>query len=168
MAMAAPNVTDDSRFLIYILDADAPSRNDPTARNLRHYLGGNYTMTNQPALLATARTMVTNSEPFTPFIQPAPAALTGIHRFIIALYIQPEQYNNAGFESVGMDPRRENWNLTEWRTQLGLGPALSATFFQINTDPNVVIAAGPSVTFSVRTAALGAFVGVLGAMFAFA
>ncbi|RYP32295.1 hypothetical protein DL767_005270 [Monosporascus sp. MG133] len=131
-----PNITADSRFLIYILDADAPDRNYPTARNLRHYLGGNYTLTGEPSILASAPTLVTDTDPFTPFIQPAPSSGTGTHRYIMALYAQPERFDNAGFESAGMNETRENWNLTAWRTQLGLGPALGATFFQINTDPD--------------------------------
>lgn len=74
-----------------------------------------------------------NRRPFTPFTAPTPDANSGIHRFIYALYTQPARFNNAGFESVGMEAATANWNLSRWRTQLGLGPAIGATYFTIDT-----------------------------------
>ncbi|KAK3387974.1 phosphatidylethanolamine-binding protein [Podospora didyma] len=134
------NVTANSRFLIYLLDADAPSRNNPTARNLRHYLAGNYTASGTTSqVLSTAQRLTIPTgqfRPFTSFIKPAPTANTGVHRYIFALYTQPARYNNAGFESAGQEASIENWNLTQWRTQLGLGPAIGATYFTIDTGAN--------------------------------
>jgi hypothetical protein len=98
--------------------------------------------------------------PFTPFTAPNPMPNTGVHRFIYALYTQPSRFDNIGFESVGMEAATQNWNvswapsaasiatlslslspltmlqLSRWRTQLGLGPAIGATFFTIDTDAN--------------------------------
>jgi phosphatidylethanolamine-binding protein len=112
----ATNITQQTRYLIYLLDADAPARNNPTARNLRHYLQGNYTLSAlQSSVLSTATRLfvpITQNRPFTPFIDPAPMANTGIHRFIYALYTQPARFNTAGFESVGMEARIENWNVS--------------------------------------------------------
>ncbi|KAM7184065.1 Phosphatidylethanolamine-binding protein PEBP [Rhypophila sp. PSN 637] len=134
----ATNVTASSRFLIYLLDADAPARGNPTARNLRHFLAGNYTVTaNQNStLLPTAQkltVLTAQFQPFTRFVEPNPQPNTGVHRFIYALYTQPAQFNTIGFESVGMEAETANWNLSRWRTQLGLGPAIGATFFTIDT-----------------------------------
>ncbi len=96
------------------LDADAPSRSSPTARNLRHYLAGNYTRvgTNSTVLSTAQRLAVPNGQlrPFTPFTNPNPMPDTGIHRFIYALYTQPARFNTAGFESVGMEAVTLNWN----------------------------------------------------------
>ncbi|KEZ46822.1 hypothetical protein SAPIO_CDS0131 [Scedosporium apiospermum] len=136
----ATNITTSTRYLIYLLDADAPSRNDPSARNLRHYLAGNYTLSNTPSsVLPTAQRLFLPSAasfPFTPYQPPQPAANTGVHRFIYALYTQPPQFNLANFDSVGMSPETSNWSLPEWRMQLGLGPAIGATFFTIDTGAN--------------------------------
>jgi len=119
------------------LDADAPSRSSPTARNLRHYLAGNYTLNSaNSTVLTTAQRLSipeANRRPFTPFTAPTPDANSGVHRFIYALYTQPARFNTAGFESVGMEAATANWNLSRWRTQLGLGPAIGATFFTIDT-----------------------------------
>ena len=109
------------------LDADAPSRNSPTARNLRHYLAGNYTRqgANSTVLPTAQRLAVADSafHPFTPFTNPNPAPNTGVHRFIYALYVQPARFNTVGFESVGMESETQNWNVGShdwiWRDQLG-------------------------------------------------
>ncbi|KAB5513099.1 phosphatidylethanolamine-binding protein [Coniochaeta sp. 2T2.1] len=133
----ATNITSSTRYLIYMLDADAPSRSDPSARNFRHYLGGNFTLTGtNSSVLSTAQLLSNRSQPFNDFVQPNPGPNTGEHRYILALYVQPPRYNTAGFESAGMSDARMNWNLTQWRTQLGLGPAIGATYFTIETDPN--------------------------------
>ncbi|KAK4163293.1 phosphatidylethanolamine-binding protein [Cladorrhinum sp. PSN259] len=149
----ATNITAQTRYLIYLvrilfffffslsLDADAPSRSSPTARNLRHYLAGNYTLNgaNSSVLDSAQRLAIpeANRRPFTAFTAPKPDANTGIHRFIYALYTQPARFNTAGFESVGMEAATGNWNLSRWRTQLGLGPAIGATFFTVDTGSSV-------------------------------
>ncbi|KAK4120426.1 PEBP-like protein [Parathielavia appendiculata] len=142
----ATNITAQTRFLIYLLDADAPARSDPTARNLRHYLAGNYTQTGQHStVLPTAQLLaVPNGQfrPLTPFTNPNPSPGTGVHRFIYALYTQPARFNSAGFESVGMEAETQNWNLSRWRAQLGLGPAIGATFFTIDTSSNTTGTSG--------------------------
>ncbi|KAK0650012.1 phosphatidylethanolamine-binding protein [Cercophora newfieldiana] len=141
----ATGVTAQTRYLIYLLDADAPARDNPTARNLRHYLAGNYTLASNTSgvvasdILRTAQRLTVSPNrffPFTPFTAPNPQPNTGVHRFIYALYTQPSRFDNAGFQSVGMDPNTANWNLSAWRTQLGLGPAIGATFFTIDTGAN--------------------------------
>ncbi|KAK3905395.1 phosphatidylethanolamine-binding protein 4 [Staphylotrichum tortipilum] len=146
----ATNITAQTRFLIYLLDADAPSRSTPTARNLRHYLAGNYTRagTNSTILPTAQRLSIQSAQlrPFTQFTNPSPEPDTGVHRFIYALYVQPARFNNAGFESVGMEAEPRNWNLSRWRTQLGLGPAIGATFFTIDTASNSTGTSGGSAT----------------------
>ncbi|KAL2265090.1 hypothetical protein VTJ83DRAFT_6190 [Remersonia thermophila] len=136
----ATNVTAQTRFLIYLLDADAPDRNSPTARNQRHFLAGNYTLSGvNSTVLPSAQVLAVPDgqlRPFTPFIPPNPAPNTGVHRYIYALYIQPARFNTAGFETSGMEADIQNWNLSRWRTQLGLGPAIGATFFTIDTNTN--------------------------------
>ncbi|SPO03992.1 uncharacterized protein DNG_06675 [Cephalotrichum gorgonifer] len=136
----ATNITSTTRYLIYLLDADAPSRDDPNARNLRHYLAGNYTISSTTSsLLPTAQRLflpTANANPFTQFQPPAPAPNTGVHRFVYALYTQPPNFNTANFDIVGMSTETSNWSLPDWRMQLGLGPAIGATFFSIDTGAN--------------------------------
>ncbi|KAK0669057.1 phosphatidylethanolamine-binding protein [Cercophora samala] len=136
----ATNITAQTRYLIYLLDADAPARSNPTARNLRHWLAGNFTLNGQnSSVLSTAQRLArppNSGAPFTNFTAPRPDANSGVHRYIMALYTQPARFNTAGFESVGMEREVANWNLSRWRTQLGLGPAIGATYFVIDTGAN--------------------------------
>jgi phosphatidylethanolamine-binding protein len=98
------------------LDADAPSREDPTARNLRHYLAGNWSLSSlRSSVLPSAQRLflpTQDSFPFTPFQQPNPQANTGVHRFIYALYTQPDNFRTANFDSVAMSPETANWNVS--------------------------------------------------------
>ncbi len=117
------------------LDADAPSRSSPTARNLRHYLAGNYTRSgSNSTLLPTAQRLAipdAQLRPFTPFTNPSPAPNTGVHRFIFALYTQPARFNTAGFESVGMETTTQNWNVggpVNGGTWISLTGALACSF----------------------------------------
>ncbi|KAK1834963.1 phosphatidylethanolamine-binding protein [Podospora conica] len=154
----ATSVNAQTRFLIYLLDADAPDRSAPNARNLRHFLAGNYTLSSaMSAVLPTAQRLTVTQQtffPFTPFTAPSPRPNTGVHRFIYALYTQPPNFNTVGFESVGMELQTANWNLSRWRTQLGLGPAIGATFFSIDTGANGGL--GVSANGSTLTGGAGA------------
>ncbi|KAK3323874.1 phosphatidylethanolamine-binding protein [Cercophora scortea] len=159
----ATNITASTRYLIYLLDADAPARDNPSARNLRHYLAGNYTVmpgVNSSVLPSAQRLVVQTGSfaPFTPFTAPNPAPSSGVHRFIYALYKQPANFSAAGFETAGMEPETGNWNLSRWRGQLGLGPAIGATFFTIDTA-----AAGQSTNSTRGTTTVGAGPGGSGA-----
>lgn len=112
----ATNITAQTRYLIYLLDADAPSRSSPTARNLRHYLAGNYTLQgSNSTVLATAQRLAipeANRRPFTVFSAPDPQPNTGVHRYIYALYTQPARWNTQGFEASGMEAAVQNWNVS--------------------------------------------------------
>ncbi|KAK3680564.1 hypothetical protein B0T22DRAFT_485923 [Podospora appendiculata] len=155
----ATNITAATRYLIYLLDADAPG-----TRNLRHYLAGNYTVlpvVNSSVLPSAQRLVVQPGSfaPFTPFTPPNPEPSSGVHRFIYALYKQPANFSAAGFETAGMEPETRNWNLSRWRTQLGLGPAIGATFFTIDTA-----VAGQSTNSTRGTTTVGAGPGGSGAV----
>lgn len=139
----ATSVNSQTRFLIYLvpsphspsythsqtnttpqLDADAPDRSAPNARNLRHFLAGNYTLSSaMSAVLPTAQRLTVTQQtffPFTPFTAPNPAPNTGVHRFIYALYTQPPNFNTVGFQSVGMELQTANWNVsTAFRCMYG-------------------------------------------------
>ncbi|KAL9948252.1 hypothetical protein D7B24_002304 [Verticillium nonalfalfae] len=130
----AANVTDSTRFIIVMVGPDAPSRANPTNRSIRHYLAGNFTVgTAVSSVLSTASTLVNSSAPFTSYGPPAPPAGTGVHRYIYLLYVQPEALNGAGFDSVGLvADDRQMFDLVQFRTQAGLGPAIGGTYFTID------------------------------------
>ncbi|OAK94954.1 PEBP-like protein [Phaeosphaeriaceae sp. SRC1lsM3a] len=132
------NVTDTSRFIIYMIGPDVPSRSTPTSRNVRHFLAGNYTVSSSNSSILTTAAKLTNSSAATnEYSAPTPKANTGVHRYVYLLYVQPKKFDNSGFESIGLNvSSRMNFNLTTFRAQAGLGPAIGGTFFTIDTASN--------------------------------
>jgi len=161
------NVTEadaETRYLIYIADVDAPDRDTPSPGVLRHYLCGNFTLSGASTLLPeTAQTLVSNSTPFTPFTNPDPQLGTGVHRFLSAIYIQPTQFNTIDFGSA-MPAATSNWSLSEWRTQLSLGPAIGATVWNVNTTDEGTLNSAPGV--APPMAMLGSFSALMFTAFA--
>lgn len=159
------NVTDataDTRYLIYIADVDAPNANNPVDRNFRYYLGGNFTANGTSSVLDGASLLTNSSAPFTEFMGPDLEIGTGAHRFLSALYVQPERWNTEDFSTV-MESNRSRWNLSEWRTQLELGPAIGATVWIINTTDATVLNSAISTSYSPYTMVASVAVALFGA-----
>ena len=48
-------------------------------------------------------------------------------------YVQPPQFNRRSFESAGFNATaRQGFNLTQFRSLLGLGPSIGGSFFTID------------------------------------
>ncbi|CRK48460.1 hypothetical protein BN1723_016883 [Verticillium longisporum] len=165
----AANVSDSTRFIIVMVGPDAPSRANPTNRSIRHYLAGNFTVgTTVSSVLSTASTLVNSSAPFTSYGPPAPPAGTGVHRYIYLLYVQPEALNGAGFDSVGLvADDRQKFDLVQFRTQAGLGPAIGGTYFTIDAagGNGTAEGSGNSPVPSSGSATMVSFAGVLATFF---
>ncbi|KAM0321804.1 hypothetical protein ACHAQA_009901 [Verticillium albo-atrum] len=165
----AENITDSSRFIIVLVGPDAPTRDNPTNRSIRHYLAGNFTVgTAASTILSTASTLTNSSTPFTSYGAPAPAAGSGVHRYIYLLYVQPEGLNSAGFETVGLDADdRQTFDLAQFRTQAGLGPAIGGTYFTIDASGGNGTAAGGNGDSPVEAdSASGSYVSIAGVLMA--
>ncbi|ORY19229.1 phosphatidylethanolamine-binding protein [Clohesyomyces aquaticus] len=130
------NVTDTSRFIVYMIGPDVPSRATPTSRNVRHYLAGNFTVSSSNStILATAAKLTNSSTATNEYSAPTPKSGTGVHRYVYLLYTQPKKFDTTDFASVGLNvSNRMNFNLSTFRTQAGLGPAIGGTYFTINID----------------------------------
>ncbi|KAM0284656.1 hypothetical protein ACHAQH_001809 [Verticillium albo-atrum] len=162
----AANITDSTRFIIVMVGPDAPTRDNPTNRSIRHYLAGNFTVgTTASSILSTASTLTNSSAPFTSYGAPAPAASTGVHRYIYLLYVQPEALNSAGFDSVGLNADdRQRFDLVQFRTQAGLGPAIGGTYFTIDASGGNGTAGGSGDSPTEVSSASGSFVSLAGVL----
>ncbi|EQB54490.1 hypothetical protein CGLO_05674 [Colletotrichum gloeosporioides Cg-14] len=130
----AQNVTRNSRFIVLMIGPDSPSRENPSERNIRHYLAGNFTVEQtKSAVLNSSMIMKNSSAAFTEYMPPEPKSGSGMHRYIYLLYVQPEKMNKMGFDMVGMDMKdRKNFNLTSFRKMAGLKRPIGGTFFTLN------------------------------------
>ncbi|KAF2677200.1 PEBP-like protein [Lentithecium fluviatile CBS 122367] len=130
------NVTDASKFIIYMIGPDVPSRSTPTSRNVRHYLAGNFTVSSSNSSVLTSATKLENSTVATnEYVAPTPQSGTGVHRYVYLLYAQPSKFDSIGLENVGLNVSdRMNFNLSIFRTQAGLGPAIGGTYITMDAD----------------------------------
>ncbi|KAI8185532.1 Lipase 1 [Colletotrichum sp. SAR 10_75] len=124
----AQNVTRNSRFIVLMIGPDSPSRENPSERNIKHYLAGNFTVEQtKSAVLNSSMIMKNSSAAFTEYMPPEPKSGSGMHRYIYLLYVQPEKMNRMGFDMVGMDMKdRKNFNMA------GLKRPIGGTFFTLN------------------------------------
>lgn len=80
---------------------------------MRHYLAGNFSLSRSAStLLNTSTVLVNSSASFGEYSRPAPAAGSGVHRYVYLLYVQPATFNRVGFEAAGLSPtNRTNFNV---------------------------------------------------------
>ncbi|KAJ0159265.1 OV-16 antigen [Colletotrichum tanaceti] len=134
----AKNITRNSRFIIYMIGPDYPTRDKPTDRSVRHYLAGNFTVEQTKSEVLSSAIIMRNSTPaFSDYIAPEPKAGSGVHRYVYLLYLQPEKFNKMGFDGVGIDKMdRKNFNVSKFRSQAGLKRPVGGTFFMVNMAPS--------------------------------
>ncbi|KAF9499051.1 PEBP-like protein [Pleurotus eryngii] len=111
-------------FVIAAVDPDAPTPQTPTASQIRHFLGGNFTR---------FRDTLTNSTPaVSEFRQPTPPAGSPAHRYIFLLFNQP-----PGFESqttVTPTTSISLFNISSFAETVGLGNPIAGTFMLVAPD----------------------------------
>ncbi|KAK1446462.1 hypothetical protein CCUS01_12427 [Colletotrichum cuscutae] len=132
--MKAGNVTRNSRFVLYMIGPDSPTRESPTERNMRHYLAGNFTLEQTKSEVLSSAMIMKNSTPaLNDYMAPEPKAGSGMHRYVYLLYVQPEKLNKMGFDAMGVDKmNRKNFNISQFRKQAGLGRPIGGTYFMLN------------------------------------
>ncbi|KAF6828533.1 ov-16 antigen [Colletotrichum musicola] len=130
----ARNITRNSRFIIHMIGPDSPTRENPTERNMRHYLAGNFTVEQtKSAVLSSAMIMKNSTQAFNEYMPPEPKSGSGTHRYIYLLYVQPEKMNKMGFDMVGVDKmNRKNFNISAFRKEAGLKRPIGGTYFTVN------------------------------------
>ncbi|KAK1979503.1 phosphatidylethanolamine-binding protein [Colletotrichum cereale] len=136
--MNAQNVTRNSRYIVYMVGPDSPTREEPTERNMRHYLAGNFTVEQTKSEILSSALIMRNSTPaFNDYMAPDPKSGSGVHRYVYLLYVQPEKLNKMGFDAMGVDMKqRKNFSVSQFRRQAGLGRPIGGTFFTIDMAQN--------------------------------
>ena len=71
-----------SSFVVAMVDLDAPTPQDPSVAEIRHFLGGNYEL---QAADSNGLSILTNNTPaLSEFIQPSPPAGSDPHRYALS------------------------------------------------------------------------------------
>ncbi|KXN88546.1 OV-16 antigen [Leucoagaricus sp. SymC.cos] len=114
------------RFVVAVVDPDAPTPQDPTSAQIRHFLGGNFVKGNG-GLLSNSTPAISN------FLQPTPPAGSDAHRYIFLVFNQPNGFN--GQTEVTPATPISLFNISAFAQDVGLGNPIAGTFMLVAPDP---------------------------------
>ncbi|KAF5360966.1 hypothetical protein D9756_004548 [Leucocoprinus leucothites] len=109
-------------FVVAAVDPDAPTPQEPTSAQIRHFLGGNFTP-NGSGLLS-------NSTPaLSEFRQPTPPAGSDAHRYIFLVFEQPDGFNDQTVVTPATPV--QNFDISAFADAVGLGNPIAGTFMLV-------------------------------------
>ncbi|KAA1473818.1 PEBP-like protein [Dentipellis sp. KUC8613] len=125
-----PASTGRGPFVVAMVDLDAPTPQDPSSAQIRHFLGGDFTLSvGRGGVLG----LLSNSTPaLSEFLQPTPPAGSDAHRYVFLLFAQP-----AGFAAqTVLTPATpiSNFNVSLFAQEVGLGRPLGGSFMLVAPD----------------------------------
>ncbi|KAE9402328.1 PEBP-like protein [Gymnopus androsaceus JB14] len=116
-------------FVVAAIDPDAPTPQDPTDAEIRHFLGANFfASVDEPVQHLTNVTPAISE-----FIQPTPPAGSPAHRYTFLLFNQPPGFNSQTL--VNSSTSVENFNLSSFALATGLGHPIGGTFMLVAPEP---------------------------------
>ncbi|XP_077553086.1 protein D2-like [Haemaphysalis longicornis] len=114
-------------YTICMTDPDAPSRENPRYREWHHWL-----VVNVPG------TTVANGEILSEYIGACPPRGTGLHRYVIVVYKQPERLTcDEKRLTAHSGERRCNFKIRDFAKKYHLGAPVSANFYLAEYDEHV-------------------------------
>ena len=139
------------------VDPDAPTPQNPTVAEVRHFLGGNFRLDRSPSAIGAGTPLVNNTPALSDYLQPSPPNTSDPHRlvphlncsrchsyhlhrpsYVWLLYRQPLD------SPTSISPNITNFNLSAFAEQFGLGQPLAGNFMTVSTNPADLAAAGES------------------------
>ncbi|KAJ3567083.1 hypothetical protein NP233_g6598 [Leucocoprinus birnbaumii] len=112
-------------FVVAAVDPDAPTPQDPTSAEIRHFLGGNF-VSDGSGLLHNGTAAVSE------FLQPTPPAGSDAHRYIFLLFNQPRGFNDQTL--VTPTTSISNFDIATFAKAVGLGNPIAGTFMLVAPD----------------------------------
>lgn len=108
-------------FVVATVDPDAPTPQDPTQAQIRHFLGGNFF--NHGGLL------VNNTPALSEFLQPTPPAGSDAHRYVFLLFEQSPEF--ASQTLVNSTTSIALFNISQFTHAVHLGDPIAGTFMMV-------------------------------------
>ncbi|KAJ8080945.1 hypothetical protein PM082_017780 [Marasmius tenuissimus] len=114
------------QFVVATVDPDAPTPQDPTSAQIRHFLGGNFN---------NAGGNLRNTTPaISEFLQPTPPAGSDAHRYIFLLFRQSPEF--ASQTEVTPTTPISLFNISAFAADVNLGDPIAGTFMLVAPDPS--------------------------------
>ncbi|KAJ8486880.1 hypothetical protein ONZ51_g4547 [Trametes cubensis] len=86
--------------------------------------------------LATGAALVNNTPAISNFLRPTPPAGSDPHRYTLLLFIQPSNFTTAVSSFVNSSTPVNNFNISLFAQELGLGSPIAGNFFLTGPDAN--------------------------------
>ncbi|KAJ7781757.1 PEBP-like protein [Mycena maculata] len=112
-------------FVVATVDPDAPTPQDPTEAQVRHFLGGNFF--NHGGLLVNATPAVSN------WRQPTPPAGSPPHHYTFLLFKQSLEFATQTLVDSTTDV--DNFNISAFASAVHLGNPFAGTFMLVAPEP---------------------------------
>ncbi|KAJ7266362.1 phosphatidylethanolamine-binding protein [Mycena haematopus] len=112
-------------FVISTVDPDAPTPQDPTVAQIRHFLGGNF--------FNSGGRLVNSTPALSEFLQPTPPAGSDAHRYIFLLFNQSPQFAHQTL--VNSTTIVSNFNISQFARAVDLGNPIAGTFMLVAPEP---------------------------------
>lgn len=114
-------------YSLCLIDPDAPSRENPKARNWLHWMVGNIPGND----IASGKTLAE-------YVGAGPPQGTGLHRYIFLLFKQPSKINfEEPLIKKNTGKGRAGFNVGTFTSKYGLEPAIATNFFVAEWDSYV-------------------------------
>lgn len=117
-------------FVVATVDPDAPTPQDPTEAQIRHFLGPNFLAALPSDRLHPLKNI---TAALSEFLQPTPPAGSPAHRYIFLLFRQPAGFNSQTL--VNATTSISNFNISAFAAATGLGRPIAGTFMMVAPDP---------------------------------
>ncbi|KIP01659.1 hypothetical protein PHLGIDRAFT_123158 [Phlebiopsis gigantea 11061_1 CR5-6] len=119
------------KFVVATVDPDAPTPQDPTEAQIRHFLAGNFV----PGVNIGNgdESLVNETAPLSGWLQPTPPAGSPAHRYVFLLFHQPANFDSQTF--VTANTSISNFNISQFAKEVGLGSPIAGSFMLVAPDP---------------------------------
>ncbi|KAI5121062.1 hypothetical protein M0805_008578 [Coniferiporia weirii] len=117
-------------FVVAMVDLDAPTPQNRSLAEVRHFLGGNFDLGHPNA---HGLALLSNSSPaVTEFQQPSPPAGSDPHRYTFLLFRQSASFN--GQTEVNSTTSTLSFNISQFAVDYDLGNPLGGTYMLVGPD----------------------------------
>ncbi|KAG9091488.1 hypothetical protein FRC06_000546 [Ceratobasidium sp. 370] len=117
-------------YVFFLLDPDAPSRENPKWSQVRHMFMGNLTLGGFSKHVSNSVVLTNETTAVNDYMSPAPPAGSGPHRYVALLYAQPSDFDCSFLDTSN----RRHFNITEFSERSGLGTPLAGTFMTVKVE----------------------------------